>query len=89
MAHIGVDMKKKYSFKRLDWKHDKILVCPSCVETLYRNDIEHFQKCPYCDCIIELNNEIEDYLLKPVVDKWIMFQSMALPQYNMDFSQLR
>ena len=77
-------MEEKYNFKRLDWKHDKILICPACLETLFRSDIEHYQKCPYCNQSIELNTEIEDYLLKPAVDKWIIFQSLTLPQYSLD-----
>ncbi len=82
-------MKEKYNFKRLDWKHDKILICPACLETLFRSDIEHFQKCPYCNCSIELNAEIEDYLLKPTIDKWILFQNIVLSQYSLDFPQQR
>ena len=68
---------KKYDFKRVDWKVDKILVCPKCSEFLYRIDIEHFRRCPYCNNSIDLNNEIEDYLLKPAVDKWITIQHFA------------
>ena len=70
-------MTVKYKFKRIDWKSDKILVCPNCYETLYRNDIEHFAKCPYCDQNIEFDNEIEDYLLKPVIDRWMTFQNFS------------
>ncbi len=70
-------MTVKYKFKRLDWKSDKILVCPNCYETLFRNDIEHFAKCPYCDQKIEFDIEIEDYLLKPVIDRWMTFQKIS------------
>ncbi|HBM16118.1 MAG TPA: hypothetical protein DD381_07250 [Lentisphaeria bacterium] len=68
---------KKYDFKRIDWKVDKVLVCPKCSELLYRIDIEHFKHCPYCNKNIVLNVEIEDYLLKPTVDKWITIQHFA------------
>lgn len=67
----------KYDFKRVDWKFDKILVCPKCFEMLYRTDIEHFKHCPYCNYKLDLDIEIEDYLLKPTVDKWIALQHLA------------
>ena len=70
-------MPIKYKFKRINCKSDKILVCPTCYETLFRNDIEHFAKCPYCDQNIEFDIEIEDYLLKPVIDRWMTFQNLA------------
>ena len=67
----------KYDFKRIDWKIEKILVCPKCSEFLYRVDIEHFKTCPYCNSQIDLNIEIEDYLLKPAVDRWVTIQHFA------------
>ena len=70
-------MSGKYKFKRIDWRSDKILVSPSCCQTLHRHDIEHFSKCPYCDQTIENNTEIEDYLLKPVIDRWMTFQNYS------------
>ncbi|MCP4179915.1 MAG: hypothetical protein GY756_19310 [bacterium] len=71
-------MSAENMFKRLDWKCDKLLICPSCLETLFRSDIEHFAKCPYCDHEIVFDSEIEDFLLKPVIDKWMTFQNIPL-----------
>ena len=76
-------MSIKCKFKRVNNELDKILVCPSCYETLFRYDIEYFAKCPYCDQKIEFDFEIEDYLLKPVVDRWTTFQ-----KYSSDASVL-
>ena len=45
----------KYKFKRVDWKFDRLLICPNCFETLCRDDIEHFTKCPYCDFRFEFD----------------------------------
>lgn len=67
----------KYNFKRLDWKFDKVLICPSCMEKLYRVDIEHFNSCPYCNHKIDAVLEIEDYLLKPTIDRWVTIQNFA------------
>jgi uncharacterized CHY-type Zn-finger protein len=47
------------------------LVCPECLELLTREDIEGFGHCPYCDHEFELNQELEDFLLRPVVQQWV------------------
>ena len=70
-------MSEKYRFKRTSCKSDKILVCPDCYEMLLRRDIECFAKCPYCNQNIEFDAEIEDYLLKPVIDRWMTFQKFS------------
>jgi len=64
----------KYKFTRQNWKSDKVLICTGCLETLFRDDIEHFATCPYCNHKIDFDIDIEDYLLKPVVDRWVAFQ---------------
>ena len=61
-------------FKRVDWCFDKLLICPECLETLFRDDIEHFAKCPYCDMEIDIVGEVEDFVLKPVVERWLATQ---------------
>ena len=40
-----------------------------------------FTKCPYCDFRFELDHQIEDFILKPVVDRWIAFQQIQ-PEHN-------
>ena len=65
----------KYEFRKLKNSSDKILVCPKCFELLFRDDFEHFSCCPYCNSPIEISEEIEDYLLKPVIDSWISNQN--------------
>jgi acetyl-CoA carboxylase beta subunit len=61
----------KHTFKRLHHLSDKILICPQCFEALCQTDIEVFSCCPYCNHHFETNSELEDYILKPVVDHWI------------------
>lgn len=60
---------KKYEFKSLD--KDKMLVCPSCLELLRQHDIESYSNCPYCDHKFELDQEIEDFLMQPIIDSWV------------------
>lgn len=61
----------KYEFKAISNNNEKMLVCPQCFETLGQHDIESFNCCPYCDFKFEMNQQIEDYLLKPLVDSWV------------------
>jgi len=70
---------KKYEFRKLKNSSDKMLICPKCFELLFRDDFEHFACCPYCDSPIEISDEIEDYLLKPVVDNWVSIQNRTPP----------
>jgi len=72
-----MDSAKKYEFRNLRNSSDKILICPNCFEMLFRDDIEHFSSCPYCNARIEVNDELEDFLLKPFVDNWISNQNRA------------
>ena len=73
-------MSEKCKFKRVNCDSDKTLFCPNCYEMLFRHDIEHFAKCPYCNQNIEFDMELEDYLLKPVIDRWMTFQRYSSQQ---------
>jgi len=54
---------------------DNALVCAACGENLAQIDIEHFHRCPYCDVRIERDSELEDFLMRPIVDHWVsMYQ---------------
>ena len=46
------------------------MACPGCWELLTRSDIEGFGRCPYCDYPFELDAEMEDFLLQPLVREW-------------------
>lgn len=76
--------KKIYTFKKSDYPQSKMLVCPKCCEALYRSDIEHFSTCPYCGCKLELTDELEDFLLEPIVDIW-----MAREQHQQIFNSFQ
>ncbi|MDT8391651.1 MAG: hypothetical protein RRC34_14215 [Lentisphaeria bacterium] len=49
------------------------IVCPGCLEVLSRDDIEGFGACPYCDHVFELNADLEDFLLQPLVKQWVAY----------------
>ena len=60
----------QYTFRKLNELNDRVLLCPRCCETLYRTDIEHYTSCPYCALPLEMNDELEDFLLEPIIEGW-------------------
>jgi len=75
-----MDKEKKYQFKHLASSDEKMLVCPKCLELLRRDDIEHFAACPYCNSALEIDGELEDFLLQPFVRHWIARQYPIDPE---------
>lgn len=61
-----------YTFKQLNDAGYKKLICPRCCEVLNRIDIEHFSTCPYCLLDMELTDDLEDFLLEPLVNTWMV-----------------
>ena len=47
------------------------LICPECYEFLTRDDVEGFGCCPYCNHEFEFNAELEEFLLRPVIQQWV------------------
>ncbi|MCF7791949.1 MAG: hypothetical protein K9L78_00790 [Victivallales bacterium] len=77
-------MTGKNIFKRESGESEKILLCQNCNEMLFICDIEHFERCPYCNSRIKVDIEVEDYILKPVIDKWIDLQKKPDPPFLED-----
>ncbi|MCP3967336.1 MAG: hypothetical protein GY750_08645 [Lentisphaerae bacterium] len=61
----------KYQFKNNEDTNKRLLICPECGEQLVGTDIEIFQACPYCDQKLERNCELEDFIIEPLVQRWI------------------
>ncbi len=74
--------KSTYQFKRLTGDQSKLLVCPSCLETLTQQDIENYSACPYCDYHLKPDRELEDFLMEPVAEYWAS-------QYDINFSDFQ
>ena len=47
------------------------LRCPRCKEILYPEDLETFCLCPYCEAKIENGEELEDFVIDPVIRQWM------------------
>ena len=60
----------EYTFRKLTGINERVLLCPRCCEMLYRADIENYTSCPYCALTLEMNDELEDFLLEPIIDGW-------------------
>lgn len=87
-------MKPHYNFQEFDdgraFLPDRRLFCPNCKETLEQADIETYSKCPFCDYQFELNSQLEDFILEPIVERWVRQQNqIAIGHRNMmhDFWQ--
>ncbi len=79
---LNKQVDTKYTFKRVDERmrmDDRLLVCPNCYETLAQADIENFSRCPFCDYKLEINLELEDFILQPLVDNWMRQQEIVIP----------
>ncbi|NOY75867.1 MAG: hypothetical protein GXP32_08790 [Kiritimatiellaeota bacterium] len=63
-------METRYTFNNNIDLDERTLLCPKCEESLYRADIEYFNTCPYCSSPLDMTNELEDFLLEPIVDIW-------------------
>ena len=83
-------MKKRYD-KRPAWDTYKNILCPYCLEPLYRVYIESYKKCPYCNTIMDSEQEeVEEFILKSDIDRWVVYQNFATGEFNIDlFSKLR
>ena len=72
---------KKQKFRTKEGR----LICPACGESLSRQDVESYVRCPYCDHQFALNEEMEDFLLQPIVDNWCqMNQSQQKAQFTQE-----
>jgi len=67
-----------YEFKNFPQYKQRVLLCPDCGENLSRYDINFFSSCPYCQFVLPINDDIEDYLLDPVIENWIRLEENQL-----------
>ena len=61
--------KPPRKMKNLQQKEGRI-ICPSCGELLSNHDIESYARCPFCDHQFVFNGEMEDFLLRSVIENW-------------------
>ena len=62
---------KKYEFMNCDGLSPrKFLICLQCREYITQIDIENFSACPFCNYRLNRNNELEDFVLQPLAERW-------------------
>ena len=61
----------KYKFSNRNKIPGLQMACPECNEMITQTDIESYMKCPYCNWKFDHSIELEDFILAPVVDRWV------------------
>ena len=54
--------------------------CPQCKEHLVPADLENFPRCPYCDHRFPNTEELEDFILKPTLQRWMSHTCQQFPR---------
>ena len=67
-------MTRKYHYVYVDpagTPECRYLLCPNCGEMLQPADVEAFSSCPYCNTHLTLSNDLENFILSPVISSWL------------------
>lgn len=46
--------------------------CPGCGEQIVPADLEMFPRCPYCDRQFPEGAQLEEFILRPVLSRWVV-----------------
>ena len=46
--------------------------CPRCGEAISPADVEMFPRCPYCDFRFPDGAQLEDFVLRPALTRWMI-----------------
>ena len=61
---------QKYHFEKQEDLSVPRVHCPYCGEILSPADIEGFWQCPYCGKTLEHTQELEDFVIEPLIRQW-------------------
>lgn len=53
--------------------------CPECHERLFPADLESFPRCPYCDHGFPADSQLEDFVLSPLIHRWMNYAHNQFP----------
>ena|GEM_PF-1595133 len=53
--------------------------CPNCGEKLQPVDLESFPNCPYCNFEFTQDNALEDFVLSPLIKRWLRTMHQNFP----------
>jgi len=54
--------------------------CPSCGEEITPADLEIYPRCPYCNHLFPNDERLEDFLLRPVIQRWMSHVVQQFPR---------
>lgn len=68
-----------------DNKNEKIFLegdkfCPECGETIYPADLENYPRCPYCNHLFPDGPQLEEFVLRPVLQRWMSHVCQQFPR---------
>ena len=52
----------------------------SCSQANAARSAENFPRCPYCDHLFPNGDELEDFILKPALNRWIQHTCQQFPK---------
>ena len=56
------------------------ILCPNCGERLTPADLEVFAKCPFCDWGFPRDACLEDFVISPIVNRWMARANSQFPR---------
>ncbi len=56
------------------------LLCPNCGERLTPADLEVYAKCPYCDWSFPRDARLDDFVISPIVNRWMARANSQFPR---------
>jgi uncharacterized CHY-type Zn-finger protein len=65
------DPNRKQPIYRTDSQGHPVLICPNCFEKIQPADVEAYPYCPYCNYRLPSDDQLEDFILGPVVSTWV------------------
>ena len=54
--------------------------CPECGEVITPADIEVYPRCPYCNHLFPDGPQLEDFILEPVLRRWMIHSCQQFPR---------
>ena len=71
-------MDKENSEEKQFLRNDKD--CPECGEVIAPADLEMYPRCPYCNHLFPDGPQLEDFVLRPVLQRWVVHSIQQFPR---------
>ena len=71
-------MNKENSEEKQFLRDDRY--CPECGEVIAPADLEMYPRCPYCNHLFPDGPQLEDFVLRPVLQRWVAHSMQQFPR---------